>query len=48
MKQPMHPSGMPLSTWNWPFKSDKELKQAAAWFKKQEREKGLKQPEALV
>ena len=47
-KEPMHPSGLTMRAWNWPFKSAKELKQAADWFKKQEREKRLQQPEALV
>jgi hypothetical protein len=34
MKEPMHPSGLPMSRWNWPFKTAEERKLVAAWFKK--------------
>jgi (p)ppGpp synthase/HD superfamily hydrolase len=48
MKQPMHPSGLTMAEWRWPFKTPEQRKKIVAWFKKQEREKKLNQPEALL
>lgn len=48
MKELMHPSGLTMRTWNWPFKTPKERELVAKWFKKQEREKKLNQPSALL
>jgi (p)ppGpp synthase/HD superfamily hydrolase len=48
MKEPMHPSGLTMRAWNWPFKTPEQRKKVATWFKKQEREKKLNQPEALL
>lgn len=52
MKEPMHPSGMTMRAWNWPFKTPEQRKKVAAWFKKQqleqERQRKLNQPEALL
>jgi len=44
----MHPSGLTMAEWRWPFKTPEQRKKIVAWFKKQEREKKLNQPEALV
>ena len=30
----MHPSGLTLERWNWPFKTDAERKQIRAWLQK--------------
>ncbi len=31
----MHPSGLTLARWNWPFKTDAERVIVARWFRKQ-------------
>jgi hypothetical protein len=31
----MHPSGLTLARWNWPFKTDAERAIVARWFRKQ-------------
>ena len=36
MKEPMHPSGLTMKRWEWPFKTQEERKKVAAWFKQQQ------------
>lgn len=33
----MHPSGLTLERWNWPFKTEAERKLVAAYYKAQEK-----------
>lgn len=35
----MHPSGMTMQRWNWPYKTPQERELVAKWFKKQEKTK---------
>jgi len=45
MKQPMHPSGLTIAEWRWPFKTPEQRKKIVKWFEKQQ----LKHlPKALV
>ena len=36
-KPEMHPSGLTMARWLWPFKTPEERKIVAAWFAKQAR-----------
>jgi hypothetical protein len=38
----MHPSGMTLARWRWPFKTPEERKLVAAWFAKEKIAEGKK------
>lgn len=42
----MHPSGLTLERWNWPFKTPEERKKVAAWFAVQRREEIINGAEA--
>ena len=46
MKQPMHPSGLTMAEWRWPFKTETQRKKIVKWMKKDQRNKKLE--EALV
>lgn len=48
MKEPMHPSGLPMSRWNWPFKTQQERKLVAEWFKKAAKPDPAKNGAALI
>lgn len=54
MKPEMHPSGMTLERWNWPFKTPDERKKVATYYKrnhraeKQKLMKELNKEEALL
>jgi len=37
LQQQMHPSGMTLARWNWPFKTPEERELIAKWFAKEDR-----------
>jgi hypothetical protein len=36
MKEEMHPSGLTMKRWNWPFKTAQERDTVAKWFKKEQ------------
>lgn len=36
-KPEMHPSGLTMARWQWPFKTPAERKLVAAWFAKQDK-----------
>ena len=48
IKEPMHPSGLTMKAWEYPFKTQEQRKLVAAWFAKQERDRIFKNNEALV
>lgn len=37
LQQAMHPSGMSLARWNWPFKTPEERELVARWYAKEQR-----------
>lgn len=37
-KEPMHPSGLTMAQWRWPFKTQAQRKKVASWLKKQQRD----------
>lgn len=43
----MHPSGMPLERWHYPFKTDEERELVIKWNKKHDKESKRKQMDAL-
>lgn len=46
--EPMHPSGLTMKAWHYPFKTQEQRKLVAAWFAKQERDRIFKDNAALV
>jgi len=47
MNEPLHPSGLTLARWLWPFKTDEERTIVARWFAKQARAERGQGEEAL-
>jgi len=47
MNEPLHPSGLTLARWLWPFKTDEERAIVARWFARQARAERGQGEEAL-
>ena len=46
--EPLHPCGLTMSRWLWPFKTDEERAIVARWFAKQARAERGQGEEALI